>query len=198
MRPNNIIVLAGGLSVKSYDLTDLEKRGKVIGVNDSFLKFKGCFTGITMDRVWMEARVEQVLAIDKPFLVRHAAVKYIGDKISNSGNIRLFDCDESPDLSDHPEKLNGTSSGMCALNLAEQLYPDTVYLLGFDMKGDRWYEYDFKNWEPKGNKFKGWIKDFGHISKKYKNIVNVNHDSDLKCFPTITYEDFCGAAPVRQ
>jgi hypothetical protein len=192
MPQNKIIVLAGGASVASYNLDGISKRGSVIGVNHSFIKCPECLCGLTMDRAWMEANVDKVLKSGKPFFVRHAAVKYIGDKIFNIENIRLYDCDETNEMSTDPDKLNGTSSGMVALNLALQLNPDIIYLLGFDMQGDRWYKYDFKNWEPKGDKFTKWRAQFGEIALKTKvKIVNVNHQSALKCFPTITYEEFC-------
>lgn len=186
---NNIIIIAGGASVSEYDLTGLDDIGYVIGVNDSFLNYKGCNCGLTMDRVWMEARIDMVLKKKKPFFVRQSAVKFINEK-ADSDFIRLYDCLETHELSHDPGKLNGTSSGMCALNLAIQLKPDFVYLLGFDMNGGRWYQYDFKNWEPKGDKFNKWINQFREISKKHTNIINVNHKSALNCFPSMSYEKF--------
>lgn len=192
--PRNIIIIAGGKSVASYNIAGLSKKGMVIGVNDSFLNFDECFVGITMDRVWIEARIDKVLEKKKPFFARYACTKYIESKIRYNSNIRLFHCDETNQVSFDPEKLNGTSSGMCAVNLALQLKPDFIYLLGFDMHGARWYDYDFKNWEPKGNKFLKWIRQFEEISQHYKNIINVNHMSALRCFPTMTYEEFSASA----
>lgn len=197
MHPDKVILLAGGRSVSEYDLTELDKKGYVIGVNDAFLKYEGCSAGLTMDRAWMEARADQVIATGKPFFVRHAAVKYIVDKISDIDSIRLYDCLETHEMSQDPHFLNGTSSGMCALNLALQLNPEVIYLLGYDMQGGRWYEYDFKNWEPLGNKFNKWVRQFHAISKTLKKspkIINVNHMSALECFPKITYREFMNDA----
>lgn len=197
MPQDRIIILAGGASIGAYDLKGLEKRGTVIGVNDSFLNFPECFAGVTMDRVWMEARADRVISSGKPFFVRNAAVKFIQDK-AQAENIRLFECEETNEMSFDPEQLNGTSSGMCAFNLALQLKPDVIYLFGFDMNGGRWYEYDFKNWDPKGNKFTKWIRQFEEIAEKIKvPVLNVNHMSALKCFPTITYEKFLNDTQPR-
>lgn len=208
MHQGNIIVLAGGYSVRSYDLTGLEKRGTVIGVNESFLNFDKCDIGITMDRLWMESRIDRIIEKDKPFFTRYAAIKFIDEKKAAARNIRLFECEETHTMSDDPQKINGTSSGMCGFNLALQMKPPVIYLLGFDMgrKAGKPYWYDAYPWVSrdggtKEGRFKQWVKQFGEISKTLKNhprIVNVNHQSALECFETITYEEFLKHAPYRQ
>lgn len=200
---STIILLAGGPSVAEYDITDLHKRGDVIGVNQSFINYDGCLAGITMDRLWMEANIDLILEKKKPFFVRHAAVKNLADKIKESPYIRLFDCFNTHEMQYEPDKINGTSSGMCALNLALQLNPKIIYLLGYDMGATSrpyWHApYAWaKNGATKPGKYKEWAQQFDEISSKIKaRIVNVNHQSALRCFPTITYKEFCRDTKAR-
>lgn len=195
-----VIVLAGGHSVQSYNLKGLEKRGYLIGVNESFLKFPACHAGITMDRLWMEARVDQIIDSGRPFFTRHATLKNIRPKVEAATNIQAFKCEETHRMSENPEQINGTSSGMCGLNFALQLKPEVIYLLGFDMGRPRgrpyWYhpyEWVSKNGGTKDGRFRVWCDQFQELSSRLKpeqKVINVNHMSALKCFPTISYAEF--------
>lgn len=156
-----VTVLAGGWSAKPY-LDRLP--GLVIGVNDAALRVR-CDMAVSMDRLWTEHRWEEIVATAKPAHIRRAALQNIS---ARPDWLSVFECDHtSTKLSDTPGRLNGTHSGLCALNLAYQLRPERVVLAGFDMgKGPtgeaHWYPpYP---WAPQGatstGKFKAWASQF--------------------------------------
>lgn len=195
---DRIIILAGGPTVKSYDLSTLKSRGYVVGVNESFVLYD-CHAGISMDRLWMENRYQLVQESDKPFWTRASAVKNIAEDIRNT--FLLFECKESNILSEEPNQINGTNSGMCAMNLALHKKPKVIYLLGFDMKmtNGKNYWYEPYSWVPlaklmKRRKYELWVAQFNDIAVLMKRlgieVKNVTHNSALSCFPKITYEQF--------
>lgn len=135
-----VSVLAGGWSARGYDLQRLP--GHVIGVNDAGILAR-CDTVVSMDRLWTENRWSQLKALIRPSWIRAAALKNIPPQWPDWLN--RFDCDHtSAVMSDAPAVLNGTNSGLCAVNLAYQLRPEVLRLYGMDLargpNGERhWY-----------------------------------------------------------
>lgn len=88
------------------------------------------------------------------------------------------------------------NSGACATNLALILGAKRVALLGMDMKQKdgtaNWYRPGISKSSP----YSRFMRSFELIAKDYaklfpgQEIVNVNDDSDLKCFPTMTVKEF--------
>ncbi len=135
----SITIIAGGWSASRVNLRRLP--GYVIAVNDAAIYAPRVDAIVSMDRLWMEHRFAQVSKFGKPIWLRSQAVK--GDLRAvlanplhlDSMDVELFDCDhESTTLSDERGRLNGTHSGFCALNLAYQMRPKRLYLVGFDMR----------------------------------------------------------------
>lgn len=91
---------------------------------------------------------------------------------------------------------------MCALNLAWQLRPQRLFLLGFDMNRDpdgRAYWYPPYPWStPEGStsdgKYKSWAKQFADIALAFigagVKVFNVSPSSAIDVFPKITPSQF--------
>lgn len=163
MRLREITVLAGGWSASSYDLNTLP--GFVIAVNDSAYYAPRWHAAISMDRLWSEARFEFLKRQGKPVWLRRSTIKNF--TIRDLPQFHAFDCDhEAVDFSEDPGALNGKHSGAVALNLAYQLRPEKLWLIGFDMKlgprGERHWHPDYP-WKSGGGSkpgtLGGWSRD---------------------------------------
>ena len=165
--PDEITCLAGGWSAEPY----LDRlAGYVIGVNDAGL-LAPCDAIVSMDRVWAEHRWGQLVERAGPTWLRKAPP-------DRPPWLTVFACDhESTIFSDQPGRLNGTHSGFCALNLAYQMRPRRLALVGFDMgKGPNgeahWFE-DYP-WAPagatSGGKFKAWAGQFHTAARMFRSI----------------------------
>lgn len=139
-----ITLLACGHSATQVDLRRLP--GCVIAVNDSMRYAPRWDIGISMDRLWIEHRWNEIIVKrrEKVLWLRACTMKNVhADELYH---VKLFDnCHTSTSLSDAHQQLNGTHSGFCALNLAYQMRPRRLYLVGFDMaRGPR----DEAHWFP--------------------------------------------------
>lgn len=196
---NDVIILAGGASVMEYQIRNLEKRGYLIAVNDSAI-YTQCDAAFTMDRLWLEGRQLLLKTLAPPSIYyRRGTPKNFTPPVQWIGYVH----DEGyPTLmTKDPTKLNGSNSGTCALNLAFQLRPKRVFLLGFDMQPGLAGE---KHWYPgypwndgggtKKKTLANWAQEFGEIAKQFANegieVFNVNHRTLIEAFPVITYIDF--------
>lgn len=200
---DTIILVAGGPSILSYRLGGIAAYGRVIGINDAFLKIDDCHVGITMDRLWMEARIDAVGRNGKRFYARYAATKFIKDKVRDTANITEFHCDETPKLATARRCVhyNGTSSGMVGLQYAVRENPKRIFMLGYDMQdaAARAHWYDAYAWAPQGatkaGRYKKWCDDFAQLARDIERrekvaVYNVNHRTALTCFPVIGFEEF--------
>ena len=126
-----ITIVAGGWSASQFDLSKLP--GTVIGVNDAGLLLPHVDIIVSMDRLWAEFRFDQLRGRRKPTWLRRKTL--INLDVSDAPWVTPFENDHtSTILSEVPGTLNGTHSGFCALNLAYQLRPCELYLVGFDMQ----------------------------------------------------------------
>lgn len=204
------IVIAGGWSVSQYDVADLRAADRiVIGVNESAVLAQ-CDVGITMDRLWAEHRYERYLATRAGDLwIRRGADKALPEHPRR----KRFECDHrSHHMSSEPSILNGTNSGMCALNFAFQLKPERAYLFGFDMQrgpnqepyhhppyrctgecGEQ-CEWANQNGATKPGKYREWAPQFKSIARQFRkrgiSVKQVNNRSMMKAFEQIDYRQF--------
>lgn len=136
-----ITVLAGGWSASQFDLRKLP--GFVIAVNDSAYYGPRWDACVSMDRLWSENRFDWMQKQRKPIWLRRSTIKNF--RVDELAHIRAFDNDHlATELSDQEGRLDGTNSGLCALNLAYQMRPAEIFLVGFDMtlgpRGEKhWY-----------------------------------------------------------
>lgn len=89
------------------------------------------------------------------------------------------------------------NSGYGAINLAAALGANPIYLVGFDMRGDRegkqkWW-HDGYPVDYGENVYKGYIKEIGDFAPVLENagvdVINLNPKSALKCFTFGNYRD---------
>jgi hypothetical protein len=195
MDGNTISILAGGWSAKAIDKSKLP--GVVIGVNDSAIHAK-CDIALSMDRLWTEHRWANLQALGsmrRIAYIREAALKNIGARPSW---LHPFHCDHMmTELSDDRRTLNGTNSGMCALNLAYQMFPKRIILFGYDMcrgPGGEAYWYDPYPWsKPQGGTGNGryaeWAKQFARAQEQCKaqgiEVLNASKHSKIDAFKKI-------------
>lgn len=169
---SQITVLAGGWSASKVDLRKLP--GTVIAVNDAAYYAPKWDICVSMDRIWAENRIEVLRRQMKPIWLRRSTIRNFPMRnLSDMRPIMLFECDHtSTTLAEapapgEPRHLNGTHSGFCALNLAYQMRPRQVFLVGFDMalgpKGERhWFpDYPWKNGGGSGaRRLAEWASQF--------------------------------------
>jgi hypothetical protein len=124
----NIIVLAGGESVKNFDYKNIDKYGcYVIGVNDAF-RYAPVNSVVSMDRLFLENRWDELSKLEnKAVFLRYNAYK-VNKKPETFHGLHLFECQHDIDRFSRAgiTILHGRSSGHCALNLAYSLRPRNV------------------------------------------------------------------------
>lgn len=171
-----ISILAGGYSAKNYNLNKLP--GKIIAVNGSALYAPKFDFIVSMDRLFTENSWDYILKAKRPSYLRRAALIRVVRPLPTWVNV--FECDyKSAVMSDDPGILNGTNSGLCAVNLAYQLRPSHVRLYGMDLavgpRGEgHWYE-DY-NWHKKNTsagKLSEW-RNHLHIAIDQFKKVGIN------------------------
>lgn len=194
-----VIVIAGGWSVSQYDVTDLRRPDRmVIGVNESSVLAQ-CDVGITMDRLWAERRWQRYFETRTGDLwIRRGADKALPEHPRR----KRFECDhKSHEMVDIPGVLNGTNSGMCALNYVYQLRPSRLYLFGFDMQrgpDEQPYWHKPYEWAQQGatkpGKYREWAPQFESIARQFRDagivVKQVNNRSKIEAFEQIDYKQF--------
>lgn len=211
---SKVVVLAGGSTVLDYMKmpnhlgVDFHPNMPFIAVNDAYKMFNVNMV-VTMDRRWLEYRVNDLLTmLDVGEIASVYARKSTQQNMSPlaKSEFRWFEnknTSEALDFSPVLEKLNGSNSGVVALNLAAKFRPEKIYMLGFDMKqrDGRAYWYEPYPWAKdagtaKPGKYKGWAKEFRMIRDQMRTIgaelVNVTHDSAIPAsvIPWMSYEKF--------
>lgn len=194
------ILIAGGWSAQRYQLDkqDLRDRGTVVGINESAVLTRVTFA-LTMDRLWLEKRIETLDFLGVPVWYRQCTAKNVDPRKYNmigfKGDVK------SPGLSRDQHILFGSNSGVCAINLAFQHEAKRIFLIGYDMqkgpKGQAHWHPDYA-WRPGGattsGKFNQWQKEFSAIARDLKaagiEVYNVSEHSALKEFPKIKWEQF--------
>lgn len=159
MKHKIVTILAGGWSASLFDLRKLP--GFVIAVNDAAIYSPRVDAVVSMDRIWAEHRFEQVRKLNVPIYLRKSTIR----NFEIDDTVTAFENDHtSTVLSDKPSHLNGTHSGFCALNLAYQMRPKDLFLVGFDMKlgprGERHW-YPPYPWKSGGGSSSGKLAEWG-------------------------------------
>lgn len=195
-----LIVLASGPSVREYNIRLLHRRGTLLGVNGAAL-YACVDIALTMDRLVAEYcypiwRIQGVPDI----WLRSCIAK----NFRPAPDVNMFTNanTKGPTFSYERGCLNGDNSGMCAMNLALQLRPERVFLLGFDYArlehGDDPYWHPAYPWKPMGattdGRLKEWAPEFAAVATAAKErgiaFYNVNHRSRITAFPVVSYKQF--------
>lgn len=190
---DTVSVLAGGWSVRGLDLSRLP--GEVIAVNDSAIYSTRIDVALSMDRLWTEHRWETIKQLGVVAWIRRSALQNIRDRPTW---LFPFECDhESSTPSLDVSTLNGTNSGMCALNLALQGSVGRVLMFGFDMcvspvdGAAYWYEPPWwQNGKRKTDKaYRDWRQQFAPLADAFAaagvEVINASLSSAIPNFPKV-------------
>jgi hypothetical protein len=190
---NTVSVVGGGWSVSEIDLMKIP--GFIIAVNDSFRKLPRFDAVVSMDRLWTENRWEELRKHETHTYIRRSAMKNIPK--GEYPWLHVFECDhESVQFSSQVHVLNGSNSGVCALNKAYQMNPHYLYLFGFDMQrgpNGEPYWYEPYSWRPEGattkGKYREWAAQFDSIACQFEElgteVYNVSSRSLIKSFNVV-------------
>jgi hypothetical protein len=181
-----ISVVAGGWSVSEVDLASIP--GYIIGVNDSAYRLPRVDAVVSMDRKWAENRQEFILSCGKPTYLRDVATRV--PELRDAPNVTLYKCNnETVSFGPTPIYMNGTSSATVALNLAYIMWPEKLYLFGFDMcrgphNEGHWHpDYPWNVNSTKAGKLAEWSREFISIFEEFKRkkveVLNVSTRSRI-------------------
>lgn len=193
------VVLAGGWSVSQLpgfltSLGKLRSRYEFMAVNDSAYHMPA-HTLVSMDRVWSEYRVPMLAEryaqarVSIPVMwFREGIFRNI--PAPTGPYVRYFRCDISADapMSFTVGVLNGSNSGICALNLALQSKPKRVFMLGFDMQRGpqgqhHWYDDAWTEHKSSKKALERWAARFESINLQFSRegveLVNVTNYSAI-------------------
>lgn len=196
--PNNswkdrsCFIVGGGPSLKNFDFSIL-KGELTIGINRAFEKFDPTILFSMDSRFWGW--------VERGKLGEEAKTKfqeYKGFKVWL--NVIKFPYPEDIYIVDSAGQReltfsmkdgigHGNNSGYAALNLALCLGANPIYLLGFDMKGEKNKQSWWHNGYPvvqQGNVYRDFRTNFEWAAPKIKEagfkVINLNPESALKCF----------------
>lgn len=207
MKTGDITIIGGGWSVLNVALDAL--CGTVIAVNDAAILAPRWDHAVSMDRLWAEGRIDQVVLRStettppRKVWIRRSALQNLTSYVKDWPWVQSFECDHKTSIfNTKPNCLNGMNSGACALNLAWQLRPSRVFLLGFDMNRDAnglayWYPpypWSTDQGSTTGGKYATWSKQFRAAASAFARIgcqvFNVSPKSSIDAFPKITPTQF--------
>lgn len=207
-----VTIIGGGWSVRYIDLAHLA--GHVIAVNDAATHLLSWDTVVSMDRMWTEHRWPDLATMltehpRRRAWLRRSAVQNL-QVTGDFPGVEVFECDHTSNLfapaCAAPRRLNGTNSGACALNLAWQMRPGRLYLLGFDMNrgpgGEAyWYpKYDWKGAGTSNGKYQEWAGQFSQAAADFRaigcQVYNVSMTSAIESFPKMSATEYRRVAAI--
>lgn len=188
-------IIGGGPSLKGFDFSQLSNEFTIaINRAHEFIKNPSIIFFIDEDGFYNELMKG---SFGQKAINRFNTNQSIRISLNISGrnyeeNIHSIPISKMPEMTfDLKDGLHdGGNSGYAALNLAVCLGAETIYLLGYDMKGDgkgrqTWFHGGYKKIGKEKN-YKDWIKHFEKVAPILKNkgikVINLNPDSKLKCF----------------
>lgn len=197
-----ITVVGGGWSVRDVALEHI--CGQIIGVNDAAYCLPSVDIVVSMDRLWTEHRWRWLCKRAAQTWLRRSAIQNLDTHQEvAAGWLHIFECDhESTEFSSVDGRLNGTNSGMCSLNLAWQMRPACIYLLGFDMCRDAkgrasWhppYSWTQASGATSNGKYAVWAKQFEDAALRFDSIGcevwNVSPASAITAFRKMTPAEY--------
>ena len=201
------IVIAGGPSLRKYDIRDLRSKGRVILLNDAIRYCKGDAL-FSMDSNWIR-RSASLAAEFEGEGIWIATTEYIKPYVGEfKSQIHYLRKSSEFGLNADLGKINTRgNSGYGVLGLLFHKRAKLVYLLGYDMKvgpHEQWHSAEKELELPKRASiqyyYRGWPKEFELASTQLEEagvkVVNLNPDSAVTCFDYGTYEGF-GLKPSK-
>ena len=198
-------IIGGGPSVQGLDFSLIEN-DVTIGINKAFMYYPKCTINYAMDMSWYTFLTtptkdpDQLRAQEawKAYKGYKTWVSLSAFKTTPPKGIQVIKKIKEQNLSLNLEHgiFGGNNSGWGAINIALALGCNPVYLLGYDMKMSNnkthWHE-GYAKTRPQGldrrlEKFGNMIAKFADvISEMGFQVINLNPDSGLTCFPKMEF-----------
>jgi len=204
-------LVGGGPSLRGFNFHKLDGH-RTIGVNKSFIYFDPTIN-ISMDSRlynWIVGGTlgkENKVDVRKRFYdttairvwVRTHGYKFGSEVYILKASSLSFGYPSKMELGIH----TGGNSGFCALQLAILLGANPIYLLGYDMKGENekqaWWHNGYPQMQPVGvyKQFKAVFERFSaFVAERGIQVVNLNPDSELRCFDFDTFDNVTTTKPI--
>ncbi len=192
-----VSVVGGGWSFSEVDQSMVP--GHIIAVNDAAKHLERWDAAVSMDHRWAENRWKFLVEKARPTWLRHKYRKLAENMVCDW--VTWFRCDEKTVIfGPQPDLLNGSNSGVVALNLAWLLRPQALFMFGFDMqRGPRGESHWYPNYEwrtesnPKGTSvpvLNRWAGEMNAVRWQMERagirVLNVSSRSKIEAFQRVT------------
>jgi hypothetical protein len=185
-------LLAGGPSLTDFDPNVLTGHGRIIAINDWYLRCPFADILYFGDALWWTKHRERVLAKFEGMIVSMNVSEDGVHRIRHGG---LHGLSLDPTALAH-----GGNSGFQAINLAFHLGASRIVLLGYDMQGGHCYaQSSIPAQRPRtpessdAQKRNDWTPRFASLveplASRGVSIVNCNPNSLIRCFPFAKLSD---------
>ena len=227
-----IFVIGNGNSRKNINLNTLKEHGKVIGCNALYRDFTPDHLFTNDCKILHEIISSQYPKNNEVFLLQ-GEIEFLPSELYLNIKMGLTNINENEKKDSNEFIVHGTeeetfltwipknhkikitpwtdsnifyNTGFNACRLAYELYPnDEIYLIGFDIFGDRNNMYDGSNGyyspDTPHHEEQSWISIFNQLPSLYPdiNITRViDNETTLEKIPSITYEELCQRTQINQ
>jgi hypothetical protein len=185
-------IICGGPSVNAQRHLIPQLKGRVIAVKQSVLLRPDA------DLFWIggEGMEQLVMPLVPKFTGQYIAVR--GKSCPSMGTTvhRLGRTKDHTKLPDMPTHVGGYDTGTSAISIAYHFGASEVVLLGYDMKGGRWFNDEIKHPMPfpPQSQFDGHMAPLAGLAADCKakglRVVNCSPDSAVKAFEKQPLEAF--------
>lgn len=183
-------IICGGESVKAQRHLIPKLKGRVIAVKQSVLLRPDA------DVLWFggESHIELMLPLVSQFTGTYMAVR--GKSCPGLDAKRLGRHKDHTTLSDDPTMVCGYDTGTSAINLAYHFGVSEAVMLGYDMRGGRWFNGEIHHPMPviPESHFSGHMAPLPELAKdcerKGLKVFNASPLSAVKCFEYRALETF--------
>ncbi len=218
IRPDNVIIVASGISLRGFDLASIKDKGFIITVNDTGKEILFADAWITIDPWGLH--IPQSSNNPPPQLPPPTFEGKIYAGVSENYNtlsckivdgksmiddriifIRRLSRTNNPDarrehsyyyrLSEDPATVATGNSGYAAFNIAYQMKPNNIILLGIDGGTGYWFT-DTKTNKSLDGLNELFTASIPQIKKANINVINGSINSKITCFPRYSIDDAVG------
>jgi len=202
IKGKTVFIVGGGPSALDVDFSLLQDE-LVICINDSYEDFPKATALYWVDESWIAEEYEFVRNANYPFVFTSKPTQHIRYDINPdpTGSCNTYILRRTGDFgyAPAPDCVMGNNSGVQVLNLIVNMKPQTIVLIGFDMK-KRGRQTHYHNkprlpyqrdiyselFIPSMNSLHNGMKD--HAVNTL--IINTNPASGIRCFEFGDYTDF--------
>lgn len=184
-RGETAFILGGGPSLKGFDFERVRGQGRVIAVNNAFIKAPWADMLYFADVRWWRWNKDRLHQFPGPIYSRLA-----GKRNHNFGRVVHLERAKTP-LSDDPTAIGGHCSGSNALNIAYLMGATTIILLGFDGRPGNWHDEHQSTVDPAryDTHFRPALENMAPVlERRGVRVINANPESAIRCFEFATID----------